>query len=123
MHDCKFLDRYPGVREYSAHSIFGKTSDWFSRDTHPLLDPVSTQTVWSINYQDVIAIGHLFLDGEIYSRRVISLAGPPVKTKANRNLLGADLEELVDNELLAGENRVILDLYYQAEKALAILIT
>ena len=73
------------------------------------LDPVSAlKTVWTINYQDVIAIGHLFLDGEIYSRRVISLAGPPVKKpRLIETFLGADLEELVDNELLAGENRVI----------------
>ena len=36
------------------------------------LDPVSeTKTVWHINYQDVIAIGHLFVEGELYNERVI----------------------------------------------------
>ena len=32
------------------------------------LDPVSAnKTVWQVNYQDVIAIGHLFLSGQIYT--------------------------------------------------------
>ena len=47
------------------------------------LDPVGpTKTVWSINYQDVIAIGHLFTTGKLYSDRVISVAGPQVKSRS-----------------------------------------
>ncbi len=43
------------------------------------LEPASAKkTLWHVNYQDVIAIGHLFIKGEIYSERVISLAGPGV---------------------------------------------
>ena len=35
-----------------------------------LVDPVSaTKTVWSIGYQDVIAIGHLFTTGSIDTRQ------------------------------------------------------
>jgi Na+-transporting NADH:ubiquinone oxidoreductase subunit A len=45
------------------------------------LDPVSVnKTVWTIGYQDVIAIGHLFLTGELYTQRVVSLAGPRVNS-------------------------------------------
>ncbi len=43
------------------------------------LYPVNAENVaWSINYQDVIAFGKLFLTGELYTDRVISLAGPVV---------------------------------------------
>ncbi len=44
------------------------------------IDPVSAnKTVWTINYQDVIAIGALFTTGEIDNSRVIALGGPQVK--------------------------------------------
>ncbi len=61
------------------------------------LDPVGpNKTVWSIGYQDVIAIGHLFLTGQIMTERVISVAGPPVK-KAGlyKSRLGACLDDLI----------------------------
>jgi Na+-transporting NADH:ubiquinone oxidoreductase subunit A len=73
------------------------------------LDPVSDKkTVWSVNYQDVVAIGKLFVTGELSSERVIALAGPQVKTpRLIRTQLGASLEGLVANELAEGDNRVI----------------
>ena len=41
------------------------------------LDPVSpNKTVWYIGYQDVIAVGSLFLTGNILSDRIIALGGP-----------------------------------------------
>lgn len=73
------------------------------------LDPVSeSKTVWSLNYQDAIAIGQLFLTGEINSERVVALAGPVVtKPRLVRTVVGANLQELTAGELEAGENRVI----------------
>ncbi|NOJ00865.1 Na(+)-translocating NADH-quinone reductase subunit A [Vibrio kanaloae] len=73
------------------------------------LYPVNAQNVaWSINYQDVIAFGKLFLTGEIYSERVVALAGPVVNNpRLVRTLIGASLEELTDSELMPGEVRVI----------------
>ncbi|MEZ9042874.1 MULTISPECIES: Na(+)-translocating NADH-quinone reductase subunit A [unclassified Vibrio] len=73
------------------------------------LYPVNAQNVaWSINYQDVIAFGKLFLTGEIYSERVVSLAGPVVNNpRLVRTQIGASLEELTDSELMPGEVRVI----------------
>lgn len=73
------------------------------------IDPVSaTKQVWYINYQDVVAIGKLFTTGEIYTDRVISLAGPQVKNPTLiRTRLGANLSQLTVNELKDGENRVI----------------
>jgi len=73
------------------------------------LDPVSaTKTVWHVGYQDVIAIGHLFVEGSIYTDRVVALAGPQVnKPRLVRTQIGASLTELTANELKDGENRLI----------------
>ncbi len=73
------------------------------------LDPVGPGRVsWSIGYQDVAAIGHLFWTGRLDTRRIVSLAGPAVKEpRAIRTRLGASVDELVDGELSPGETRVI----------------
>jgi Na+-transporting NADH:ubiquinone oxidoreductase subunit A len=64
------------------------------------LDPVfDTKVVWSIGYQDVIAIGELFLNGELNFDRIISIAGPRAKSpRLVRTRLGASLDELLVNE-------------------------
>ncbi|WP_340611191.1 Na(+)-translocating NADH-quinone reductase subunit A [Xenorhabdus bharatensis] len=73
------------------------------------IEPVSAQkAVWHLGYQDVIAIGKLFTTGELYTDRVISLAGPQVKTpRLVRSRLGVDLLELTHGQLKEGENRII----------------
>ncbi len=73
------------------------------------LDPVGpNRSVWTIGYQDVIAIGRLFLDGQLHTERVIALAGPQVDDpRLLRVRLGADLEALCAGQLKAGENRII----------------
>lgn len=72
---------------------------------HPLGRGAS---VWTIGYQDVIAIGKLFTTGRIYTDRVISLAGPAVNNpRLIRTTRGADLAELTANELKGNDNRII----------------
>lgn len=73
------------------------------------LEPVSlNKQVWHLNYQDVIAFGKLFLDGVLWTERVISLAGPQVKQpRLLRTCIGASLDELLTDELLEGENRIL----------------
>lgn len=73
------------------------------------LEPVSlTKQVWHLNYQDVIAIGKLFTEGELCSERVIAIGGPQaVKPRLVRTLLGADISELMSGETKEGENRLI----------------
>ncbi|PNK60641.1 Na(+)-translocating NADH-quinone reductase subunit A [Psychrobacter sp. FDAARGOS_221] len=73
------------------------------------LHPISRDvTVWTIGFQDVIAIGKLFTTGSIYTRRLISLAGPAV---SNPRLIvtdrGADLTELTQGELIGNDYRII----------------
>lgn len=74
------------------------------------LDPVNLETVsWHIGYQDVIAIGHLFLKGTLKKDKVVSLAGPQVKSpKLVRVLRGAKITDVTSGELDTDkENRVV----------------
>jgi len=73
------------------------------------LDPVSQhRSVWYIGYQDVIAVGHLFLHGRLAVERVVALGGPGVeRPRLLQTVLGADLQELTAGELKEGDQRVI----------------
>jgi Na+-transporting NADH:ubiquinone oxidoreductase subunit A len=73
------------------------------------LHPVGAErTVWYLNYQDVIAIGRLFTSGRLWVERVVALAGPAVKRpRLIRTRLGASLGELLRDELIEAEVRVI----------------
>lgn len=72
------------------------------------LDPVGpNKTVWHIGYQDVIAIGRLFVTGRLDVNRVISVAGPevpqPILVEAR---LGASLEDLLDGRVQGPAEKV-----------------
>ncbi|MDO5580633.1 MAG: Na(+)-translocating NADH-quinone reductase subunit A [Planctomycetia bacterium] len=73
------------------------------------LDPVgSGKTVWTIGYQDVIAIGELFVRGSYPVERIIALSGPMVeRPRLIRTHVGACLFELTKNELKSGNCRII----------------
>ncbi len=73
------------------------------------LDPVGpNKTVWYLNYQDVIAIGHLFLTGELMTERVVALGGPRVKDPTlYRTRVGACIDELVEGRVEREHTRVI----------------
>ncbi|MCB1843206.1 MAG: Na(+)-translocating NADH-quinone reductase subunit A [Halioglobus sp.] len=75
---------------------------------HFLEGASSGKVVWTIGYQDVIAIGRLFLDGRLYTDRVVALAGPQVDNpRLLRTRIGADLQALCAGQLKNGENRII----------------
>lgn len=73
------------------------------------LDPVhANKSVWYMSYQDVMAVGRLFVTGERSLERVVSLAGPMVKEpRLITTRQGASTDELVENELHPGQVRVI----------------
>lgn len=73
------------------------------------LEGVSAEkTVWTIGYQDVIAIGRSFLDGRLYTDRVIALGGPQVENpRLLRTRLGVDLQALCAGQLKNGDNRIV----------------
>jgi Na+-transporting NADH:ubiquinone oxidoreductase subunit A len=69
------------------------------------VDPVDEhKTVWSIGYQDVIAIGRLMTTGRIDPRRVLAIAGPVVSNpRLVRSRLGASVSELMVGETTGGD--------------------
>lgn len=82
---------------------------------HPLARGV---TVWTIGYQDVIAIGRLFTTGKIHTERTISLAGTVVsKPRLIKTHRGADLNALTQGELTGNDNRIISGSVLSGRKA------
>ena len=95
------------VTEY--HSFAGKHPAGLAGTHIHFLHPLSRGvSVWTIGYQDVIAIGKLFTTGRLYTRRLLSLAGPSVK---NPQLIaterGADISALTKGKLIDADNRII----------------
>ena len=69
---------------------------------HFLEPPAAEQSVWTIGYQDVLAIGRLLATGHLDAERVISLAGPLIdKPRLIRTVMGASLGDLTVNEFQA----------------------
>lgn len=73
------------------------------------LDAVGAgKTVWTIGYQDVIAVGALFTTGEINSERVVSIAGPAATNpRLVKTLVGADTDQLTAGETQGDDVRVV----------------
>ena len=66
---------------------------------HFLLGASAERIAWTIGYQDVIAVGRLFLDGALCVERVVALAGPSVsRPRLVVSRVGADLQALVAGE-------------------------
>ncbi|SFR12609.1 Na(+)-translocating NADH-quinone reductase subunit A [Poseidonocella sedimentorum] len=66
---------------------------------HFLQPPTSAEMVWTIGYQDVIAIGRLLETGHYDPRRVIALSGPLcTNPRLVRTVAGASLTELAEGE-------------------------
>ncbi|MEM6440725.1 MAG: Na(+)-translocating NADH-quinone reductase subunit A [Pseudomonadota bacterium] len=67
---------------------------------HFLEPPAGEKTVWTIGYQDVIAIGRLFQTGRYDGRRVVALTGPACRDpRVVRTIAGASMPELVGKDL------------------------
>ncbi|MEL6197974.1 MAG: NADH:ubiquinone reductase (Na(+)-transporting) subunit A, partial [Pseudomonadota bacterium] len=65
------------------------------------LEPPSTEKiVWTIGYQDVIAIGRLLETGRIDPERVIALSGPLFRQpRLVRTVMGASMLDLIEGEV------------------------
>ncbi|PID36013.1 MAG: NADH:ubiquinone reductase (Na(+)-transporting) subunit A [Rhodobacterales bacterium] len=73
------------------------------------LHPVRAEDmVWTIGYQDVIAIGRLLKTGYLDPSIVIALAGPEAKNpRLIRTVMGASTEELTAGEVATDTPRII----------------
>ena len=67
---------------------------------HFLEPPTATKTVWTIGYQDVIAIGRLLETGRVSAERVVALSGPLCsKPRLVRTIAGASMADLTAGEI------------------------
>lgn len=58
-------------------------------------------SVWTIGYQDVAAIGHLFMTGEYAAHRVVSITGSRAQhPKLLRTCLGARLQDICSGQIV-----------------------
>lgn len=94
------------VHTFEGPHPAGNTSVHISR-----LDPMKpTDIIWTVKAVDLLQIGHLLLNGEVPSHRVVSLGGPAVaegSRKYYRARIGQSLASLLDGKLISGETRVI----------------
>ena len=75
---------------------------------HHLSPASSENVVWHMGYQDVIALGRLFTDGELFAERIIAITGEEAKNpRLVRTRLGANVDELLSNEVNDNDNRQI----------------
>lgn len=67
---------------------------------HFLTVPTSERSVWTVGYQDVIAIGRLFGTGFLNPERVISIAGPRAKAPRHlKTVMGVALADITAGEI------------------------
>lgn len=91
--------------------IFGNTPVSGLSGTHvDRLCPVqSGRQVWTIGYQDVAAIGHLFETGQYSAGRVVSISGPSVKKpKLLHTILGASITDITAEEVATDTHPIAL---------------
>jgi Na+-transporting NADH:ubiquinone oxidoreductase subunit A len=71
------------------------------------LRPASLEkSVWHIGYQDVVAVGHLFLTGKIWTERVVALGGPVVaEPRLLQTRVGASLSQLTADQFAVSDQQ------------------
>ncbi len=84
------------------------------------VDPVNeNKSVWSTKYQAVMAIGKLFATGKVDVERIMSIAGSQVlKPRLVRTRICANTEDLLKDELIHTESRVISGSFLQGHRAI-----
>lgn len=73
------------------------------------IDPVNKDdVVWTVNPQDVVIIGRLFEKGVFDASRIVALTGSEIKKpRYYRTMLGAQITELIVNNIEEGDMRYI----------------
>lgn len=100
VHLCKALGAdIPGdaIDGVNVHEFSGPHPAGLVGTHIHFVDPVGAKkSVWHLNYQDVIAFGHLFTSGRLLTDRTVSIAGPLIaEPKLHTTRLGANLDELL----------------------------
>jgi len=85
---------------------------------HELAPASASRVAWTINYQEVIAIGKLFTEGRISVARVVSLAGPLVEDPVLlQTRAGACTDELIAGKASGNDPRAVSGSLFNGRKA------
>ena len=97
---CKKENSDIDIKNFDTYEFAGPHPAGLTGTHMHFLDPPnSDKTVWSIGYQDVIAIGKLFLTGFIDIDRVISISGPLANNpRLIKTVLGASFDDILEGE-------------------------
>ncbi len=97
---CKKENSEISVNGFDTYEFSGPHPAGLSGTHMHFLDPPNAnKTVWSVNYQDVIAIGNLFLKGYIDINRTISISGPlSYNPRLVKTIVGACLDDILEGE-------------------------
>lgn len=108
-YDDKFVAEMEALANVEVVQFLGKHPSGLVGTHIAKLDPCGlTKTVWTIGYQDAIAIGELFTTGAYPATQIVTIAGPQVKNpRLLRVQRGAFVPEILDGELIEGETRAI----------------
>jgi len=73
------------------------------------IDPVNgAKTVWTIGYQDVVALGSFFTTGSVDTTRYVALGGPLVNSpRVFKTILGAKVSQITEGRTADGKKRTI----------------
>jgi Na+-transporting NADH:ubiquinone oxidoreductase subunit A len=101
-----FLNEIKGV---VLHKVSGKHPAGNVGVQISKIDPINSgEKVWTVDAQDVAAIGSLFLNGKYDPSRVIALTGSRVENPEYYSVIrGAMMEDLLVGKLKEGKNRLI----------------
>ena len=77
----------------------------------------TTDVVWTLGVQEVITLGGVFTQNKYIADRVISLAGAGLQNPTYiRTKVGANLNEILEDRLQEGDNRIIVGDVLSGEK-------
>ncbi len=100
------LPTLPKFENIEVHSFGGPhPSGLTGTHMHFLNPPSANKTMWSVGYQDAIAIGELFKTGYLSKNRIVALAGPMAKNPRLLEVMnGSSLSEIVRGETTSDLN-------------------
>lgn len=79
-----------------------------STHMHMLDHATESRILWHIEYQDVIAVGHLFSTGQLPTEKIIALGGPGVEEpKLIKTRWGGNISDICNKQLISSPVRVI----------------
>ncbi len=105
----KSSDVFPEVAGVEVHKARGKHPVGLVSTQIAKIDPINKgEKVWLIRAEDVAIIGELFLTGKFNAEHLVALTGSGIKSPSYVKVKkGANVEDLVKNNLKEGNYRII----------------